>query len=290
MLLVKETDCVAKAFGDKAAVKMFKDAGFDALDYSMFSMKEPDALLCGDGYRAYIEDLRAYADSLDIPFVQGHAPFPSYDYKDPGYNEHIFKALVRSIEISAMLGITHLVIHPVQRFNPETDDRKEINMAFYRKLLPYAKEYNVKICLENMWGRDKKRGCIIPDTISWAKDFADYIDTLDSPYFAACLDLGHCGLIGEDADAAIRVLGHDRLFALHVHDNDHLCDTHTLPYCGKMKWDAICRALHDIRYSGPFTYEADGFLFPLPKEEPLLLAAAKMMEAVGRHLIRKIDL
>lgn len=289
MLLVKQTEHVAKILGDKTAVKMFKEAGFDALDYSMFSMGNPEDILCGDGYKAYIEDLRAYADSLGISFCQGHAPFPSYNYQDIPFSEQRFSIIVRCLEISAMLGITHLVIHPVQLFDP-AEDRKEVNMAFYKKLLPYAKEYNVKMCLENMWGWDKKRSYIIPDTISWAKDFADYIDTLDSPYLTACLDLGHCGLIGEDAECAIRILGHDRLAALHVHDNDHIHDTHTLPYYGKMDWNAICQALHDIDYTGNFTYEADNFLVPLPKDETVLLAASRMMEAVGRYLIDKIDL
>lgn len=290
MLLVNNTQGVSRALGDKAAVRITKEAGFDALDYSgIMHMTKEDNVLCTEEYRAYAKDLRQYADSLEIPFVQAHALAPAYSYRDKAYSERMFANLIRSFEICSILGVPALIIHPLRYFDVD-EDLKTANMAFYRKLLPYAKEFDVKICLENMWGWDQKRGRIVPDVCSWAKDFADYIDSLDSPYFTACLDLGHCGVIGEDADKAIRILGHDRLTALHVHDNDHIHDTHTLPYYGKMDWDAICQALHDIRYRGNFTYEAQNFLNPLPADEAVLSAASAMMATVGRYLIDKIDL
>ena len=86
------------------------------------------------------------------------------------------------------------------------------------------------------------------------------------------------------------MLGHDRLSALHVHDNDYKNDTHTLPYYGKMNWDEITKALSDIKYKGRFTYEAAVFLKPLPHEEEAVLAGLKYMEAIGRFLIKKIEM
>lgn len=288
MLLVKNTEHTADAFGDKESCRMIKDAGFDALDYSMFRMTSDECPLCGNDYKAYVRELKDYTDSLGISFVQGHAPFPSYRATDPAYSATIKERILRSIEISGMLGISHLVVHPIAPSVLAGEDCKEFNMAFYRSLLPQAKEYNVKICLENMWGRDTKRNYIVPNVCSFASEFADFLDTLDSEYFVACLDLGHCGLIGEDADQAIRILGHDRLQALHVHDNNHLADQHILPFYGKMDWNAILTALREINYQGNFTYEADCFLTPLPHDKELFSAAMTYMEAVGRYLIRKI--
>ncbi len=289
MKLVTTTDNVGRKLDEFKAVEIIKKAGFDALDYSMFRMNEGSCPLCENGYREYAKELRDFADSLDIPFVQAHAPFPSYNAGDPAYTKMITPYIKRSIEVAGILGIEHLIIHPVSPTQkPHDEELKAFNLSFYRSLLPYAKEYNVKICLENMWGRDKRRGYIVPNVCSLGKDLAEYVDALDSPYFVACLDLGHCGLVGEEASDAIRVLGKERLKALHVHDNDFKSDSHTLPFLGKMDWNGITAALRDIDYEGNLTYEADAMFARFPADEGLLLSAERFMHDVGRYLIKMI--
>lgn len=291
MQLVTNTEIISDWFGDKKALELIKKAGFDGADYSMFNMMSESSPLNGNDYKAYVKELSDYSKSIGISFVQGHSPFPGFDRSRPEYSERIAPLIRRSIEIAGMLGIEYLVIHPISPTQIPLDvDLFEFNMKYYKSLLPYAKEYGVKICLENMWGYDAKRGYIMPNVCSFAKDLSDYVDALDSEYFTACLDLGHSGLIGEEASDAIRILGHDRLSALHVHDNDYKNDTHTLPYYGKMNWDEITKALSDIKYKGRFTYEAAVFLKPLPHEQEAVLAGLKYMEAIGRFLIKKIEL
>ena len=158
-------------------------------------------------------------------------------------------------------------------------------MQFYNALKPYAEEYGVKIGVENMW---QMPGGIKIDhsTCSRPEEFVRYIDTLNSEWFVACLDIGHAPLVGVDPAELIRALGKDRLKALHVHDVDGKSDLHTMPYCSKINWDSVCAALKEIGYEGDFTYEIGGFFNPLPKD--LLLPAAKLSVATGRHLISKI--
>lgn len=288
MKLITNTD-ILNNYGDTVAVEMIKAAGFDAIDYSMFSMENDSSPLCKDNYREYVKELKEYADSLKISFLQGHAPFPSYRYNDKAYTQRIIPYIKRSIEISGLLGIKHLVIHPISPTQMEPDaELKEFNLDFYRSLLPLAKEYNVKICLENMWGYDNIRGYIIPNVCSFAKELADYVDALDSEYFVACLDLGHSGLIGERAEDAIRILGKDRLRALHVHDNDHHNDLHILPYYGEMNWKEILKALSDIGYEGNFTYEAATMLAKFPEDKAIYASTLKLMNDVGRYMIKQI--
>ena len=55
-----------------------------------------------------------------------------------------------------------------------------------------------------------------------------------------------------------------------------------------MDWDEITKALADIGYSGSFTFEADNFLKSL-KDEDSAFCALKLMESVGRNLIKKIE-
>jgi sugar phosphate isomerase/epimerase len=93
--------------------------------------------------------------------------------------------------------------------------------------------------------------------------------------------------VGEEAQDAIRILGHDRLKALHVHDNNYKEDTHTLPGLMMMNWDEITRALADIDYSGEFTYEADTFLKNF--DNAFKPEAVRFMVKRGRDLIAKIE-
>lgn len=106
---------------------------------------------------------------------------------------------------------------------------------------------------------------MLANVCSYGEQLAEYYDALDPRYFTVCLDLGHSGLVGDDAEHAIRALGHRRLTALHVHDNNYMEDLHMPPFTCKLDWKAIAQALHDINYTGDVTLEDDGFISKLPK-------------------------
>lgn len=290
MILSTNTELIGSWFGEKKAVEMIKNAGFDAVDYSMFVMQRDDCPLVQDGWEDYVKALKAHADSIGISFNQAHAPFPSYDREREDYTNRIVPLVKRSVEIAGMLGVKRLVVHPISPTQiPKDADLKEFNLEYYRSLLPLAKKWNVTVCLENMWGWDAKRGYIIPNVCSYGADLAEYLDELNDEHFTVLLDLGHSGLIGEDAGKAIRVLGGERLTGLHVHDNDYRNDSHTLPYYGKMDWEDITSALAEIKYSGDFTYEAANFIAKLPHDEALITSALRYMHDMGRYLIGKIE-
>ena len=289
MKLVTNTQGIESWFGDKTALRLIKEAGFDAADYTMFSMRSDSSPLVGDGWEDYVRDLKAYADSINFTFRQAHAPHPGYTRENMAYTERIMPLLHRSVEIAGMLGVPKIVIHPVSPTQvPEGADLKKFNMDYYRSFLPAAKKWNIKICLENMWGTDEKRGQIIPNVCSFGRDLADYLDSLGDEHFTVCLDLGHSELIGESAADAIYALG-GRIGALHVHDNDFKHDSHTIPSYGKMDWDAITKALSDVGYKGDLTYEAFNFLKDLPHDEGIVLSALRYMHDMGRYLIKKIE-
>ena len=124
-------------------------------------------------------------------------------------------------------------------------------------------------------------------TCATIPEFIRYVDTLDSEYMVACLDIGHVGLPESDDRAwdFIRALGHERLQSLHVHDNDYRNDKHALPYQGKIDWDEVTKALGEIDYRGDFTYELDGkVIFPEGMDRAFLPTHIKYLADVGRHL------
>ncbi|MBQ6267816.1 MAG: sugar phosphate isomerase/epimerase [Clostridia bacterium] len=285
MKLINQTDVLSTRFGDADAVRILCNCGFDGVDYSMFSMSDDDGLLNTLAYKKHVRMLRAIAESYGKSFAQAHAPFPPARDGDDDYNEKMFPRIVRALEITGMLDAKICVVHPVQYKKYQM----ERNLEFYGMLEPYAKKFGVKIAVENMWGRRETPAGwrIVPNVCSDARDFNAYIDALDPKYFTACLDLGHCGLVGEDAADMIRAMGRDRIGCLHVHDNDFLHDSHTIPFTMNMEWDKILRALGEIDYQGQFTFEADNFLRGFPND--LIPACEVFMERIGRAMIKRIE-
>ena len=115
MLLCTQTDVLGARFGEEAAVRMLAQAGFDALDYSMFSMTKPDFHLNGDHYQPYVQHLKDVADECGVTFYQAHAPFNFGLESDPEARKNVvIPTTVRAIQIAAQLGVKVIVVHPLQ--------------------------------------------------------------------------------------------------------------------------------------------------------------------------------
>ena len=271
MVLSTQTEVGSKRLGDEKCVRMICEAGFAALDYSMFRMQDDDYLLDQPSYLEHVLEVKKIAESYGKYFNQAHAPFPSFKVGEDTYNTVILEKIKRSIEIAGTLGAKNL----------------ELNAEFYNNLIPLCKEYNIKIACENMFGRDRRRHCIIPNICSVGEEFRAMMDMLDPKYFTACVDIGHAGLVGTTAPEMLRTLGHDYVGCLHVHDNDYLEDRHCPPYFFDLDWEEITQALADIDYKGDFTFESDDFLVNFPDE--VFPAAYKLLHDIGRSLIKKIE-
>jgi len=295
MNLTINIEALKNRYGIAKAIDICKAAGFTAMDYSLCEMADDNSILNGENYRAAAQEIRAIADEKQFPCVQTHAPFTFTleQWEDPEIFENvIFARMVRSIEISAILGAKVIVIHPLHHmtYHGHEEEIFQLNMEYYGRLIPYAKEYGIKIGVENMFQWDPLRHYIIADTCSNSKEFVRYIDTLNSPWITACLDVGHVALPRTDESAAdvVRALGHDRLGSLHIHDNDYKNDLHQLPYLGRLNWAEIAKALGEIDYQGDFTYEVNGQLV-LGCDDGFVPVGAGMMAAVGKHICSMID-
>ena len=275
MKLSTTLDVPARKFGLEDGIRKIAEAGFDAFDMSLFRLFENDEEypLNRADWRAVATQLRAVADACGIQCNQSHAPFSS-STGDPAEDERRFGVIVRAMEIAALLGARNIVVHPMHHLRYVEGDNaarlEEMNMAFYRRLIPYAEEYGIRIAVENMWQPAVVNGAerIWHSTCSKAEEFCRYIDRLDSPWVVACLDIGHVSLVDEDIPTFIRTLGRERLQCLHVHDTDCVSDLHTLPYFGKIDYDTVCRTLAEIGYSGDITFEADNVFQMSPLATP----------------------
>ena len=244
--------------GEEKAVELIAKAGFDAWDFSMFSMCkynwekgclfENDHPLAGNNYLSFARMLKQVGIDNGIVCNQSHAPFPTSCADIRSY-------LKRAIECTAEAGGEICVIHP--------DNNKSAveNSEMYLEILPFAKKCGVKIATENMWNWDteKDRSCFA--ACATPKSFCEHVDIINDDYFVACLDIGHAEMKGSDTTAAelARALGH-RLQALHIHDNDKWHDSHEIPFSMSIDFDGVVKALKDINYSGYFTLEAVNFI------------------------------
>lgn len=288
MKLSTQTDVLARTLGHDACVRILAKAGFDAADMSFFEMTNGDGVWCTDGWKEYAQNLRAIADDCGIVFNQAHAPFPS-TFANAEKDEVMFGRIVRSMEAASVLGVRDIVVHPCHHleYALHKDELFQINLDFYRRLIPYCEEYGIRVCAENMWQYDQKRRYIIDSECSQPEEFCALLDELDSEWIVGLLDIGHSALVGIEPSRFIRAMGPKRLQALHVHDVSRVDDSHTMPYLRNLDWEDTARALGEIGYEGDFTFEADNFLAPFPNE--LLPEASALMAKVGRYLISRID-
>ena len=284
MIFSTTLDILALDFGREKGIEIIANAGFPAIDLSMF--RDLDFVFA-DNWKETAKKYKDLAASFGVHFNQAHAPFGGGFER---YTKETVKQLPRVIEFASLVGAKQIIVHPAQKipYLGREEEMFEINMDFYSKLAPYAKNCGIKIAIENMWQNRPVTNYICDDVCADPRELNRYYDSLNDPEaFTVCLDLGHVALCGREPQDAIRTIGHDRLGALHVHDVDYVNDLHTLPGSAKINWDAVCHALADIKYKGDFTLEADSFLKKYDVE--FRPTASKFMAEVCKHLTSKIE-
>ncbi len=279
-------------FGDIETICRMARAGFDAIDYTFNEMTNPECIWNTDEWEEYAKRLLDVAHLEGVYFNQAHAPF-LFDWDGmwltPEFESYILKVIEHSIRCAAALKIPVIIVHPIHHIRYRGNEALlwEWNQTYYKRILACGERYGIKIALENMWQLDPNRECSDADVFSSSEEYCSFLDSLQSPWATACVDLGHVGLAGEDPTEMLRVLGGKRVTSLHVHDNGHKNDDHTLPYLGKLDWEAITRTLGEIDYQGGFTFEVGTSFYAFDDE--LIDDALRFQVAVGRHLIQKIQ-
>ncbi|MBQ1187178.1 MAG: sugar phosphate isomerase/epimerase [Clostridia bacterium] len=290
-MLISTSTALRNTVGYEKNIELLKKAGFTAFDLTLDGPDDTKiaTYFAGDDYLEKAYKLREFADSIGLPCNQSHAPFGSH-YGDATPDTDLFKKTVRSMEVASILGAKGIVVHPMQfkYHHYYKDELKEINYRFYNDLLPYAEKFGIIMYTENMWNVRPVSHVIIPSTCSWAEEFCEYIDMIDSPYMKGCLDIGHLLLTGESVSRAIEMLGPDRLAALHIHDVYPQSDAHTIPFLGNVNFDEMLESLKKIGYKGDITFESGTFERHFPTEE-LQLSALRLTADIGKYFKSKLE-
>lgn len=269
-------------FGAFEGLRLIKQAGFDCVDMSYYWQLE-GSMLIGDEYREYALQLRAHLDELGLTCNQAHAPFSFKHGEDIDPSNPNYLAITRAIESASILGARTIVVHSIGVKNgTNVCFDREYNYAYYKSLQPLCEKFNICIAIENLCIFDDKRKCY-KGKLGTASELCEFIRELDSPYFVACVDVGHAAMTGNEPEQFLADMDVSLLKAIHIQDGNYREDCHTIPYLGAFDWNEIMKTLKRIGYKGELTLEIVKYLKNIPKE--LTLDALCFAEKVGRHLI-----
>lgn len=286
MRLSTETSWLRRRFDNYIAIKMIKDAGFDAFDFSFcYMMDQPENDMLDDDYIDKAYKLRAYMDEIGIECNQAHAPL-DFDHTDEIALENVnYLRNVRSIAVASILGAQSIVVHPVGSVLQSELDYFEYNGRYLKSYIPYCEKFKMHISVENLntYSDGKPIGI---SGFTTPQEIITWVNNLESEWFNICVDTGHSAITGIEPEDMISAMDNRQLAALHIHDNDRLKDQHLLPYAGSLNWEKITTALRKISYKGDFTLEAINFFSGVPDE--LIMPSLCYAEQVGRFLIDKI--
>lgn len=169
---------------------------------------------------------------------------------DPQVVAASMKGMETSLRNAKLWGAGCVLLVPAV-VNPQTSykDAWTRSQAQIRKLIPLAQELKVIIAVEEVWNK----------FLLSPMEFAQYVDSFNSPWVKAYFDVGNVVLYGYPQDW-IRTLG-NRIVRLHLKDfrfKDRKVAEWVPLREGEIDWKEIHKALAEIGYKGPATVELPG--------------------------------
>jgi len=257
------------------AIRHTADAGFDGID------------IWGGRPHAYRQDLsEKELNNLNILINDvglSVASFIPAQFRYPtclcSPNETIRKDSVRyiqdSIETAAALGAPVVSVCPGHTLNGQSQED-----AFQRlgeslwEICQFAARHKIQIAVEpaDLYETDLLNTCI--ETLQFVRE-------LDLTNLGVLMDNGHSNVMGEAAADAVKKLG-DKLFHVHLDDNDGLRDQHLVPGDGKFDFIPFIQTLRDIGYDGFLGVEL-GWDYTIDPDP----AARLTVERMGKFLPQK---
>lgn len=172
-----------------------------------------------------------------------HAPFADINIASP--SESMLKAMLKrmkeSISYASDLNAHMWVFHPglktgVSMFYPGMDWLQ--NLKTTRLLLKIARDYGVKIAIENVPEP-------YPFLMKNVEDFTKFYEEINED-IGLVFDVGHANLNGQ-IERFLTVF-EDKIVHMHLHDNNGKSDQHLGIGFGNIDWKNVAHALERISY------------------------------------------
>jgi len=142
----------------------------------------------------------------------------------------------KDIEICKNNNINLVIMHLTSKYDAPKFNK--IGLSRIKEIVDFAEKLDVKIAFEN----------------TKIKGYLEYVfENINNKNIGICYDAGHCH--AHFNDEFNFKLFKDRIFAVHLHDNDKSDDQHLLPYDGTINWNKVLKDLYHNGYNGPITLE-----------------------------------
>ncbi len=218
-----------------------KAAGFDSILLwwgKNGDSSRPQRVLLAENYGLQIENVHASSDHLNRIWTDGSE------------GDAVISELSREIEDCSAFGIKTIILHLTNGDIPPPIT--EIGRKRIEKMIGLAERRKVQIAFEN---------------VRSAMPIRYILDTYTTPCVGLCYDIGHEHKWTPGIDWLD--LYSDRIFAVHLHDNNGDTDSHLVPFDGNINWNEKIKALAVSSYQGAVAieseyhasslYETDGF-------------------------------
>lgn len=140
------------------------------------------------------------------------------------------------IKVCKENNIPMVVMHLTSK--SEAPQYNEIGLKRLQEIVDYAESLNIKVAFEN----------------TKIKGYLDYvIKNIHNENAGICFDSGHYHVhFNDELDFSTFK---DRIFAVHLHDNDKSDDLHLIPFDGTLDWENVIKNLKECNYDGSITME-----------------------------------
>ena len=211
-------------------------------------------------------DTKKYREAMERLAVFPHTIHTQYRKTNLGsVDEEIRRNSVDKIadamRFLAELGGKTAVVHPTGSPGPgeppyTVDNIGAVLDQSHRsvsELVKVAEETGIRLALENL----RQQGVRVR-TIDSTHELRAFVTDFPAEYVGICLDVGHAIISGFDPADQARIAA-ERLYALHIHDNNGENDRHWVPGRGigrgAADWSSLGAALSDIGFDGARTLE-----------------------------------
>lgn len=179
-----------------------------------------------------------YARKLGLNIIFAHLGYQNINtiWEEKEEGNQLVERYKNDIKICKENNITMVVMHLTSK--SVAPMYNEIGLNRIKQIVDYAKELDIKVAFEN----------------TKIKGYLEYvIKNIDNDNVGICYDAGHCHAHFDDEFNY--ELFKNRIFAVHLHDNDKTDDLHLLPFDGTIDWKNVISKLKESNYEGPITLE-----------------------------------
>ena len=184
------------------------------------------------------EEQLKYIRKLGLNVIFAHLGYQNINsiWEENEIGEQLVDRFINDIKVCKENGIDLVVIHLTTKFVAPMYN--ELGLNRIKKIVDYAKDLGVKVAFENLK----------------IKGYLEYVlENINNDNVGICYDAGHCH--AHFKDEFNWDIFKNRIFAVHLHDNDGTDEQHLLPFDGTINWKEVIKNLNNANYTGPVTLE-----------------------------------